>query len=1803
MSVAEGPSLADPVSGDREQLARREAYWLDRLSGGLPETNLTPDFVRRRGGAKSYDSLPFQLPKDLSRSTHRRAEGDANQVFSILAAAALLVPHRYTGQETLIVGAPAPGPSRGDGASPGIVALLTHIPADDTITDYMQRVSDTVREAYRHGGVPLARLLDALGLRDDGDRCPVFDIFVVLEDIHGRDAARQVDTDLTLRFRICGEHVEGELRYRLDVFAQGTIKRFITHFKRILRFALHEGNAPVSLIPLLTEAERRAILRLSEGLARSYPTDKTIHALFEEQAALWPDRVAVEDQTQQLSYRQLNETANRIANLLIELGAKPNEFVAVLHERSVTNLVFMLAAMKAGGAFVSIDPSYPPDRVSYMLENSEARFLLTSSETMERYFSAIEQCMGLDFVVLPDRGQIDDRSPDVSSIKTYDGNRLAACSRTNPRAGTSGRDLCYMIYTSGSTGLPKGAMVRHDGAVNHIYAEFSALKFTSNFSMIQSAPASSDISIWQYLGPVLIGGRVVVVDTATVLDAEALLGVMQDKKVSLVEFVPVVMRNLMEHAAGLAPSQRALPHLRWMMATGEAVSVDLVNWWLSLYPSIGVVNAYGPSEASDDVAQMTITRPLPPAHRSVPIGRPLANCIIYIVDRNMELVPRGVPGEICVAGICVGNGYWKNEEKTAAAFVANPFVGTAAGMLYRTGDLGRWLSDGTIEFLGRIDQQVKVRGFRIELEEVEAVLREHPDVRDVAAQVWEDARGVRRLAAHVVTAPGKEPMPSKWRRFMLRKLPDYMVPAIFASIDRLPLAPSGKVDRRALPEPQGDTIDLQATYVAPHSPAERILAEIWAEILQIDQVGIKDNFFELGGDSILSIQVTTRACKAGVILKPPQIFTNPTIEQLARAADAAALPLPPSAPSLMPLTPAQLQILQPADQPPVSPARVVGLELSQPIDWPRMQQALRAVVRHHPALRVQVVETADGWRQCIGEQDDIPAVADGEQTVSFDDAALAAVRTAGGRLAEKLDPASGVVCAAGFVDFGPARPSWLVLATHGIAADTESWPIVVEDLETAYRQLGDGQPVALLPEDVPFAQWMMQATTAQRPHSWARQATAPLDAQEQPVATEWLAVEETSVVDEVAERMNARIEEMCAAALTMISAPDPDSPSLTLHVVASRQPGSEGDLNLSRTVGCLTTSLSVSLELDREDDLVVRLKSTKERLRRAGIPDSRSPAQDDDRSDDETGTSDSTDRLWHVALVPGEAMDPGAVSRTSSLFRRVEVCLDQAQPRPAAGTEIRWQRVDDRLGFTVAFGLRETPRRDVERYLREFLDALHRMTEHCRAADARGYTPSDFPLSGIDQAGIDTVQRQFPDIEDMYPLGPAQQGVYLHCLLARKPGPYIEQTSVDLRGDLDQETLFRAWQAVTRRYPALRTAFARRRLPRPLQVVCPTVAAGVHSHDWRQFSPQEQAELWLEFLEKDRASPLVMAELPLHRLTLVRLADDLHRLLLTYHHLIMDGWSETIVLRDLFRVYRRIQSGQGGELPVDNTYRTYIAWLVGQDETAARAFWRGKLEGFTTPTRLTIEKDAVEPAGFECLTRRLSAGFTQDLHSFARRHQFTVNTVLQAAWALIHHLYSSSMDVVYGTVVSGRQAPIPGMESLVGMAINTLPVRVHIRPDDSLDTLLRQLQNELSDIQEFGYSTLVDLQRMSDVPYDAQPLLRSLFVFANYPEAATIGEEFDHPSVENVQLITIPDFPLTFFAVPDDRFLLRIVYERGRFDHADIKDALSRYVEILESLLANAHGNVGSVMEGAGVPKALGADPSSCPERVRHRGF
>lgn len=939
-------------------------YWRAQLDGvtTLPlRTDRPRPDVWSGHGARHY----FAFSKALSADIRSLSQDQGVTPFMTLLAIFQCLLFRHTGHEDVATGSLIANRNQIEserliGLFANTLILRNDFGGDPTFGEMLRRVRQVTLDAYRNQDLPIEEVLRALQIARRTDGNPLFRIMFILQSA-SIEAARfpglstrrlEVDPEVA-RFDITLELVEAEGRftgffeYATDLFEEATIAGMADQFETLLKAVIAHPEQRISRLPLLSVAERRHLA--AKGPPANFAAKGNLCARFERQARKTPDAIAVSDGHLALSYRELARRSQAITRWLAREDAGAETVVALLADRGPDLLAAMIAVQRAGAAFVNLDPTQPPVRLATILGSSCATVLLTG-----RAQSAMVEAL-LEPLIAPVQ---------VAEIEDVVALASTKPARTARRASAS---LAYLIYTSGSSGAPKGVMIEQRGLSNHLASLISELGLGPRDVIAQTAPQSFVISVWQFLAGPMVGARVHVCDNSIVQDPMLLAREIEREGITVLEIVPSLLRIIVERLDE-APMRRAFARLRLLISTGEPLPVELCRAWFARCPKVPLINAYGASECSDDVSLHRLTRAPDVTTINVPVGAPLPNTQLYVLDPNLEPQPTGVVGELCVGGAGVGRGYVNDPAQSRQRFIPDPFRRQEGARLYRTGDLARRRADGTIECLGRADLQVKIRGYRIELKEIEAALADHESVLAGIVEPRRDANGEVRLIAHVVAKSGSRSSASELRDFLKSRLPVHAIPSAFLFLDQMPLNAHGKLDRSALLAPaQQEAGEPEAAVPARHF-TEKVLSDIWIDLLKVESLGVTDNFFDLGGHSLLAGQAMARVARAlGVSLPIKTIFEAPTIEELARLIDAAVAAKPQKPMSSVPrlaesgspaLSIAQDQMMRIAQNLPDLPLFNLpfAFHLEGPIDPRLLAQAIDDVVRRHESLR-----TAFGW--------------------------------------------------------------------------------------------------------------------------------------------------------------------------------------------------------------------------------------------------------------------------------------------------------------------------------------------------------------------------------------------------------------------------------------------------------------------------------------------------------------------------------------------------------------------------------------------------------------------------------------------------------------------------------------------------------------------------------------------------------------------------------------------------------------------------------------------------------------------------
>ena len=846
------------------ELTKERTYWVQKLSGNLPSSGVPHDFERPAVFVDDKQRLQISVAPETGTKLAKVSGNRPTLAFAVLVAALKICLYKYTGSEEVIVGT-AIHEDFGEVASLNkTLALLDELNDALTVKELLRRVKNTLSEAYENQKYPFNKILELLEVPYYPNRAPLFDVVVTLENINNRENVNHLKNDIGLDFSIAADDLSAFVEYNPRLFRRETIGNFGKHCIRVLDQILDSPGARIAEIDLLSTEEKRQLLYDLNNTQREYPL-QCVHELFEAQVSRTPEATAVSFGAAELSYEELNRRANQLAHYLRARGVQAESLVAICLERSLEMVVSLLAVLKTGGAYVPLDPAYPEQRLRLMLADAGARVLLTEVELVER----LGEAAGEQEVICLERER----------------EAISRESKAEVGSGVEAENLAYVIYTSGSTGRPKGVMISHGALTNHMCWMGERFPLSASDRVLQKTPFSFDAAVWEFYAPLLSGARLVMARPGSHQDSGALVEQLIKERISVLQVVPTLLQMLV--------AEEELAECRWLRRVycgGEALPTELVARLQELV-AVEVVNLYGPTETTIECGY----------HQSVaagaglgtvPIGRAIANVQMYVLDGEQQVLPVGVRGELYVSGMGLARGYWQGAATTAERFLPHPFIRGGA-RLYRTGDVGRYLADGSIEFLGRVDEQVKLRGYRIELGELETTLKQHPSVRESAVVIREDQSGNKQLVAYVVCRRKNPPTIDQLREFLKEKLPEHMVHLTFVMLEKMPLNPSGKIDRRMLPDPKVVRAGATQDRVGPRNEIEQIITDIWQDVLKVDDIRVHDNFFDLGGHSLLMFQIQGKLRKAfGTDLSTIDLFKYPNISSLAERLSQEEIKLP-----------------------------------------------------------------------------------------------------------------------------------------------------------------------------------------------------------------------------------------------------------------------------------------------------------------------------------------------------------------------------------------------------------------------------------------------------------------------------------------------------------------------------------------------------------------------------------------------------------------------------------------------------------------------------------------------------------------------------------------------------------------------------------------------------------------------------------------------------------------------------------------------------------------------------------------------
>ncbi|MFD8733540.1 amino acid adenylation domain-containing protein [Streptomyces sp. NPDC059618] len=1798
-------------SSDPDSLSARQlAYWAKELAD-LPQPLALPtDRPRPRVMSPAGDRIPFVVDPGLLGAVEKLATTADTTVSMVMHAALAVLLHHLGCGDDLSIGAPIT--DRTDEELRDLVGFFVNtwvlrvdLSRNPTFHDLLGQVRDRSLAAYDNQDMPFERLVELLNPDRSTAYNPFFQVMLSWQppvpplQLPGLGVQVERLETATAKFDLFFDLLPDDaggarcrLEYATSLFDRATAEAIAQRFVRVLGRLVADPARAISTLDVLDAAEREQLLAPAGDSTTTAPA-ATVPQLFESQAARTPDAPALTCEGRTLTYRELDERADAVARELIRHGAGPEDLAVLALPRTEDLVIGLLGILKSGAGYVPLDPQYARGRADSVLTEAAPRFAVTDTATWQDLPAA-----GTDSIAAVVR--LDRRA---------DWPTTTAPAATARRAPLGPDNLAYVMYTSGTTGKPKGAAITHRSVVDGVRELVGVLDAPPRWRMLAGTSVNFDVSVFELLTTLTTGG------TAEIVTSALALAERDHWDGHVISGVPSVIGELVPHL-GKAPD------VHTVVLAGDLLPGRLVRQLRQALPAARIVNSYGQSESFYATAFSLAPSEEGDDADVTPIGTPLGNMRAHVLGPGLAPVPPGVVGELYVAGSCLGRGYHGRAALTADRFVPDPY-GPAGSRMYRTGDLARRNTRGLLECVGRGDGQVKIRGFRIETAEVEAAITRHPGISEAVVIGREVPAGGRRLVAYVVHtgegAVGDDgaggigdvdvlagASSAELRKFVAQRLPDYMVPAAFVALGRLPLGPTGKLDRSALPEPEF----LGEAYREPRTEAEAVITAAYADVLGVERVGADDDFFAVGGDSLRSIQVVARARARGLELSTREIFECRTAARLAEVASARQGHTPVLAEDAsggvgpMPLQPVARHVFEHGGGTDRFAMSMV-LELPQGIDADGLAATLDAVLDRHDLLRAQLVpgdeptllvraagtvRAADLIHRvdCDGRWDGPTAPAE----------AKAHLHDAVGR----LDPTAGTM--ADFVWFatGSGRGRLLVVLHH-LVVDGVSWRILMSDLAEAWQQVRDRTTPDLPAVGTSARRWA--AALADEALTEAREAELPywrdvLESPNPPLGTRafdpardlWSTVETVrvqlpaDVTDAVLTTLPAAFKGtgtdvlLAALALAVNHWRAADGSTLVRLEGHGREEDAVPGADLSRTIGWFTTMYPARVDVSAVDlDGVLAggpaaakaIKLVKEQLRE--IPDKGlgygllrhlNPETADQLAGlpvpqigfnylGRISDADVPEHLrtggwgpapWSADLVAEPDPDLPALSA----LEVSSVATDTAD--------------GPRLQAAFMFPTGVLSRERTSELAELWVQVLHGMAAYAATGDAGGLTPSDAPLVTVAQRDIETWEERYGPLLHIWPQAPGQSGIQFQAALAEDTfDVYHMQFVLHLSGPVDPDRMRAAGQALLERYPNLRSAFTTSADGEPVQVVAQHVTLPWRHLDLTGRTEAEQNTALDRALAADRADRLDPTRPPLLRLALLTCGPRQAKLVLTAHHTLFDGWSSPLVITDLVRLY----AGTTDLAPV-RSYGDYLAWLNRQDKEASAARWKAELDGFDEPTLVAADLTAQgEASSLGRVEVPLSIDKGRELARRAAQLGVTLNTLLQGAWAVLISKLTGQHDVVFGAAVNGRPADLAGSDEMVGLFINSLPTRALCRPDLSLAEVITDLQNRQITLLDHHYYGLADIQRGTGLP----SLFDTIVVFENYPvdrEGIVDANTSAGFTIDAIRPFAGSHYPLTLNS-SDPYLRLSLDYQKNLYGHRAAQTVAARLVRVLDQVL------------------------------------
>ncbi|MGM1356080.1 amino acid adenylation domain-containing protein, partial [Bacillus cereus group sp. BceL302] len=1732
---------------NKEESSRR--YWEGLELGNEKKAELSHDFLKTEEYKKTIFSL--FLDEELTHKLIAMTKGNDFPLYSVFLAGLHIQLYKYTGKTESILGIPVYSANmrQDDIVLNKVLPYVHEVNKESNVKGLIMQMRDRILETYQHKDFNIENMLRGSGAgKSVLELAP---ISITLNTLHLPSFVDYICNSTTNEITVCiikkDNKLSLDLVYNANLFKESTIEVFGSRFIKILHEIVNNVDLQIKEVEIITDGEKDQILKQFNDSAAAFPKNRTIQELFEEEVEKQPDQIAAVYKGTSLTYRELNEKANALAGLLREKGVEPDSFVGLMVERSVEMIVGMLGILKAGGAYLPIDPAYPADRIDYMLKDSKSKIVVTQRKINNHL----------------------DR--DVTKIY-LDDQQIYSKSRLNLEPINNGENIAYVIYTSGSTGKPKGVPIRHRSVINLSTWFGHTYKLSENKNVLQNTSISFDVSVEEIIAPLLNSGTLYITSEEEAFHREKFRGFVQKNEINIVQLVP---SSLQEFILG----GNKLESINVLICGGEALPQSMKREVIELgYP---LYNCYGPTETTVDAIMAKCDD-----SEYVVIGKPIANTQVYIVNPDRQLQPVGIPGELCIGGEGVADGYLNKPDLTAEKFIDNPF--NPGNRMYKTGDLAKWKEDGTIEFLGRIDHQVKIRGFRIELGEIENKLLQFKGIKQAVVLAGDHDNKEKYLCAYMMGNGKIDTM--RLRSSLKKSLPHYMVPSYFIQIEEMPLMPNGKLNRKALPKPNLDQL-TNGQYEAPSNEKENILAEICRKVLGIKRVGMNNDFFELGGDSIKAIRITSKLQKFGYKLEVKEVFNNGNLKTIASkiTKNKTSINQDPVSGDV-PLIPIQHMFFEQNLANEHHWNQAVMLFNEGGFQEEVIRKVFHEIVIHHDVLRMEYKKDNNEIKQFNRGIETADFVTlntyDYRATDQFEDK----MKEKCNEIQSSIDLENGPLVKLAL--FKTENGEHLLITIHHLVIDGVSWRILLEDFSEGYRQVSRGRKVEFQAKSNSFKEWaaylQKQLETPElqeeflywdeiekrnvKPlpsdYSYCEQDNKLKNSKE--VTIEFNQEETEDLLKKSNRAYNTEINDLLITALGLTINEWTSEEHVIINLEGHGRGILQGDIDINRTIGWFTAQYPLSLSI-KNGSIPDVLKRVKESLRRVpnkgvgyGLLKYMTPVKPWNNPEPEI----SFNYLGQF----DESVKEG-VFEISSLPTGNNMSLEGKRINEI---DINGMISNQKLRFTISYNSKRYRGSTMSEFAGRYKENLLDIIDHCKNKDTVEFTPSDYTDQRLTIEELESLRGTYEinghhKIADIYPLTPMQEGMLFHFLMDHQSSAYFDQTSYIAKGHLDVELMQNSFNALVSKYDILRTVIAYKNLDHPRQIVLKERKSDIFYRDLTHMNKDDRNAFVKEFEVEDRRNVFNLSKDLLMRISILKVSEEEYKVIWSTHHILTDGWSTWTLMRDFFEIYAKLKNNKALEPNGPKQYVHYINWLQKQNSFRAKQYWGEYLEEYESTIELpVVSKMKTNEYLPKEVQFEIDSKLTKKVDRIAKLTKTTVNTVMQVVWGILLQKYNNTNDSVFGSVVSGRNDQVDGIEEMVGLFINTIPVRIKCGENRTFEEVLRKAQKNALESNQYDYYPLADIQSFTDLK---NKLITTKMAFQNY----YIDEKLKNfnflselgYSVEHVNGFEQTNYDFNIKVVPSDEINVTFSFNGHVYDEVTVMNIKNHFIRIMEIISDN----------------------------------